>query len=71
MESIGLTKSSNDTIVTQGTKKFALQTNHLLDIYYLLKTESVQKNLQVLSKYKESVKQFSKQIQKEDNQNKP
>jgi hypothetical protein len=51
MESIGLTKSSNDTIDTQGAKKFALQTNHLLDIFYLLKSDSVQKNLQVLGKY--------------------
>ena len=45
MESIGLTKSSNDTIVTQGSKKFALQTSQLLDIFYLLKSDSVQKNL--------------------------
>ncbi len=67
MESIGLTKSTNDLIVTQGTKKYALQTSHLLEIFNLLKSDSVQKNLQVLSKYKDSVKQYSKQIQKDEN----
>lgn len=67
MESIGLTKSTNDLIVTQGAKKYALQTSHLLEIFNLLKSDSVQKNLQVLSKYKDSVKQYSKQIQKDEN----
>jgi len=41
MESIGLTKSTNDLIVTQGTKKYALQTSHLLEIFNLLKSDSV------------------------------
>lgn len=41
MESIGLTKSTNDLIVTQGAKKYALQTSHLLEIFNLLKSDSV------------------------------
>ncbi len=48
LHSTGLIKSSPAIISTQGTRKFQMNVNQMLELYYLFRAPSVIKNLFVL-----------------------
>ena len=59
-------KSSPAIINTQGIKKFQMNVNQMLELYYLFRAPSVIKNLYVLQKYREDIKSYLKQLTKDD-----
>ena len=63
--SIGLLTAKPETIKQYGAKKFKFNDEHLVDLYYMLKTPVVEKYFVLLNKYAADLRKFKKQYSEE------